>query len=890
MQFQYTAYALPLILAAVISGWVAYYSWRYRGAYGAFALAILSLAIAEWSFTYALEIMGADLPTKLFWGKAEYLGIVVTPLAWMVFAFSYANPSKRLNRWAIAFLAVIATTTFLLILTTEFHGFVWSEIHIDQGADFSVLGVSHGPWFWVHIAYSYILLLIGTVFMLRSILRAQGAYRGQVAALMIAVGAPWIGNILYLSGFSPISLLDPTPFAFTISVVAITWSIFGFRLLALSPIARDNIIDEMHDGVIVIDTRNQIVDINPAALRIIGRPDGNVIGKPAAEVLHPWPELTQKYIDVIEASDEISFGEGPDRRWYELRLSPLYDKRKRFIGRVVTIRNITAPKQAEELQHSFLDDMKALQEIHLALNEIDSLDMLYITMVKLSQQRLGIDRLGLFLINDVTDELEGTYGVDEDGSARDERYYHEPLTSLHWPWEVLNSPNHSKVWENAEIYDNGVVVGTGWKAGATLWNGHRAIGYLACDNFVTKKAIRPYESELITILGSTFGHLIERKRAEASLLESEARYRQIVESASDIIYRTDIHGCFTYINPIGVHLMGLTSEAEMLGRHYLEMVAPNFRHNLKRFYDRQYIAKQKNTYQEFPVLPADGRQVWLGQNVQLIEQAGQVVGFQAVARDITDLVEAKDALALARDQALEASQLKSQLLAKVSHELRTPLGGVLGYAELLRYGAFGALEEKQQEATVQIIDSAHYLTTMVNELLDQAQAESKSIALHISRFNVREMVQLVEANMTIMADKKGLTLRKTIDPNVPEMLHGDQQRLQQILINLVGNAIKFTKTGEVRIHLYCPDDTHWAMQVADTGAGIPQEAQAYIFEPFRQVNNAITRENRGTGLGLSITKQLVELMKGEITLESEVDKGSTFIILLPILKDMEKNV
>ena len=133
-------------------------------------------------------------------------------------------------------------------------------------------------------------------------------------------------------------------------------------------------------------------------------------------------------------------------------------------------------------------------------------------------------------------------------------------------------------------------------------------------------------------------------------------------------------------------------------------------------------------------------------------------------------------------------------------------------------------------------------------------------------------------------------MRKTIEANVPEALLGDRQRLQQILLNLAGNAIKFTKTGEVHLHIFCPNETQWALQVIDTGAGIPKEAQSYIFEPFRQVNNAITRENRGTGLGLSITKQLVEIMGGQISLESEIDKGSTFTIILPILKEAEKNI
>lgn len=885
MQFQYTVYALPLIIASIISGWVALYALRYRAVHGATALVVLAAAIAEWSFAYALEILGADLPTKLLAGKTEYLGIVIVPLAWMVFTYDYTHPNKGLNYRIILFLSAIATTTLLLVLNTEYTGLIWRDIHIDTVGGFSVLNVTHGPWFYVHLVYGYFLLAAGAFFMLRSILRTQGVYRGQAVVLIIAVVVPWIGNILYIVGLSPIDL---TPFAFTITVVALTWGIFGFQLLALSPVARDQIVDNMHDGVIVVDIHNQLVDINPAALQLIGASDENLIGKPVSDVLSAWPELIAKYANVMDAVEEISFGEDSAKQWYELRLSPLHDKRRRLVGRVVTIRNITTSKQSEELKNRFLEDMRALQEIHLILSEIEDLDTLYMKMIALSQQRLGIDRMGLFLLDNKAGELHGTYGVDEDGNSRDERYYFETITPDHWTLEIVDSLNHAKLWNDSLIYDNGVVVGSGWKAAATLWNGYQAIGYLVCDNFLTEKPARPYESELISLLGSTFGHLIERKRSEAKLQESETRYRQIVESASDIIYRTDIHGRFTYINPIGLHLMRMSSEEEIMGRHYLEMVAENFRHGLKRFYDRQYLAKEQNTYREFPAIAADGHEVWLGQNVQLIEEAGQVVGFQAVARDITDLVRTKDALALARDQALEASQLKSQLLAKVSHELRTPLGGILGYAELLRYGAFGDLEEKQLNAATQIIDSAHYLTTMVNELLDQAQAESKSIILHITSFNVDEMLKHVESNLTILANKKGLMLRATIESSVPETLQGDRQRLQQIILNLTGNAIKFTQTGEVRINLFCPDDTHWAIQVVDTGAGIPKEAQSYIFEPFRQVNNSITRGNRGTGLGLSITKQLVEIMGGEIKLESEIDKGSTFTIVLPILRDAEK--
>jgi signal transduction histidine kinase len=197
--------------------------------------------------------------------------------------------------------------------------------------------------------------------------------------------------------------------------------------------------------------------------------------------------------------------------------------------------------------------------------------------------------------------------------------------------------------------------------------------------------------------------------------------------------------------------------------------------------------------------------------------------------------------------------------------------------------ALGALDQAQKDAARQIIDSASYLREMVNELLDEAQIEAKTISLRKEPFSPANMLQRVEATMSVVARNRGLQLTTSMEPDLPETFVGDEQRLQQILLNLVGNAIKFTKAGEIQVKFFCVDHSHWAFQVADTGAGIPQEALSYIFEPFRQVDNAITRENRGTGLGLTICKQLVELMNGEINVESEEGKGSIFTVILPII-------
>jgi signal transduction histidine kinase len=245
-------------------------------------------------------------------------------------------------------------------------------------------------------------------------------------------------------------------------------------------------------------------------------------------------------------------------------------------------------------------------------------------------------------------------------------------------------------------------------------------------------------------------------------------------------------------------------------------------------------------------------------------------------------------LAQARDQAVAASRFKSQLLAKVSHELRTPLGAIMGYTELLQNGVFGPLSQQQQGVTAEVIDSTDYLAKLVNELLDQAQNESGAMRLHIRPVAPADILQYVEAQLGVLAQNKGLLLATEMDEDVPLLLMGDYERLQQIVVNLVGNAIKFTDSGRVRVRLFRPDPAHWAIEVADTGAGIPQEAQIYIFEPFRQVNDSMTRQQGGTGLGLAIVQQLAGLMGGQITLESKIGVGSTFTVVLPLELTAEK--
>ena len=717
MPYHFTLNMLPLVFAAAISGALAVYTWRNRKTAGATPFAIMMFILFEWGISYILELAGANLETKILWELFKFVGVVATPVAWLVFAFEYTGRKTWINPRRLALLSIIPLTSIIILATNKSHGLFRASWSLATEGGYFLLNATNGPWYWIHAVYTYILIMIGLVLIIRALLRWPAQYHGQMIWILFSTLVPLIANIITVFQIIPI-LIDLTPFAFTVTGIGMAYALFRHRLLDIAPIARDIIIEGMKDGMIVTDANRRIVDINHAALQIIGLSgEKQPIGKQLADVLTPWSDLVTKFRDVQEAEDEISIGDGDAKRWYELHISNLNDENDLLIGRIITARDIT-----------------------------------------------------------------------------------------------------------------------------------------------------------------------DRKQAEINLQESEARFRQIVENASDLIYRFDVNGYLTYANPAALRSMGYEKESDVLGTYFLDLTTPEIRHRLKRTYQRQFVSGTKTTYNEFPVKATDGREVWFGQNVQLIYEGDLVVGFQAVARDITAVKQAQDALRIARDQALDASRAKTQLLSKVSHELRTPLGGVLGYAELLQGNTFGDLNQRQQKAVSEIVDSALYLTDMVNELLDEAQLRSSTATLQEKKFSPFKLVQAAVSGLDILAQKKGLSFSVQIDPNLPEEIYGDDRRIRQIIINLIGNAIKFTKEGSVRLNIMRPDEHHWEVAISDTGVGIPKEEQALVFEPFRQLNSSVTRDNKGVGLGLSITKQLVDLMHGRILVESEPGKGTTFFVLLPIIR------
>ena len=256
----------------------------------------------------------------------------------------------------------------------------------------------------------------------------------------------------------------------------------------------------------------------------------------------------------------------------------------------------------------------------------------------------------------------------------------------------------------------------------------------------------------------------------------------------------------------------------------------------------------------------------------------------------TDLGDAIGTVAVFRDFTREAEveQMKNTFVAMVSHELRTPLNAILGFAEMIREAVYGPITARQAGVVERIENSSRRLLSLVSDLLDQAQIEAGRMKIHIAEFQVSDLMDSLRVALDKQAAEKGLTLTTKIEPGMPSVALGDFNRLQQILLNLGGNAVKFTESGGVTVRIYRVDERYWGFDVTDTGPGISAEARGYIFESFRQVEDVVIREHGGIGLGLAIVKSLVELMGGQILLASEVGKGATFTVTFPFEPSKEK--
>lgn len=423
-------------------------------------------------------------------------------------------------------------------------------------------------------------------------------------------------------------------------------------------------------------------------------------------------------------------------------------------------------------------------------------------------------------------------------------------------------------------------------AGGEIWRGElinrRKDGSFYWESQVIAP-VRDTTDNIITHYVAVKDDITKTKQAEAELRNLSSATEQ---TASAIVI-ANLKGHIEYVNPAFTVITGYTLE-DVAGKTL--NIQRSDEHD-KTFYEKLDATILRGIIWKGEIINKrkDGSLYWESQVISPIkDDTGKITHFVYVKEDVTRRKELEQSLAIAHEEALVASDMKTQLLANVSHDMRTPLGAILGYTEMLDAGVFKPLNDEQANATRAIAASSQKLLDFVNNLLSQAQIDTGKIIINETPYTPQKLLENLGGEISL-AKTQGITVETKLAENLPTKILCDPYWLGQIFHNLLSNAIKFTPAGgKINILLAKSGESAWKLDVEDNGVGIPPEAQSYIFESFRQVDGSPTRKaHTGSGLGLSIVNHLVKLMRGEIRLESKVGKGSKFTVLLPLKEKKE---
>lgn len=666
-----------------------------------------------------------------------------------------------------------------------------------------------------------------------------------------------------------------------------------------------SIINNLPFDLWVQDVNGRCVLQTPESIRLWGDVQGKTIEQldVSADVIQRWQEMNARAFEGDTLRGNVSYEIAGTLRNFYYIMSPIHDADTSQLGIMginvdITDRVIaqTALQRSEDYSKTFLERLKDLQDITLELTQIDDFDDFCFRAVELGRSRLNFDRLGLWLIDMNNPAFTvGTFGTHEDGSIRDERGV-RALSSQILPQLVnLFEINDQKVYYKAEtdlLNEYSQPVGTGWSAMAYLSDGKQIIGGVTTDNYFTHEPAHPYQLELLALYGNALGHLCVLKRAKVSLQASEARFRSVFTGANVGIALADREGRFVSVNPAFERLVGY-SAAECTRMTFTEITHPDDREDNLDQFSHMHNGGISYYQLEKRYLRKNGEVVWVRLNVSSFPNKDEAYSM-AIIEDIDARKQAEAEIQLlnakleqrvaertielqsANERLTELDRLKTKFIADVTHELRTPLTVLNTRTYLLQHSP----QEKHAGHLMALKEQLERLTNFVNATLDLSRLELGQDRIAFGAVDLNDVVGQVVSALQPRAEINGLQM--TFQAGAIPSVNGEFNQLAQVVTNLVANAINYTPNGSISVETsFDAQHAEVCLKVKDTGMGISETDIPHLFTRFYRGEKAGQSTIAGTGLGLSIVKEIVDLHKGRIVVESQINLGTSFSVYLP---------
>ncbi len=662
--------------------------------------------------------------------------------------------------------------------------------------------------------------------------------------------------------------------------------------------------ESVTDAVVSNDLEFRIQTWNAAAERIYGWSTQEAIGKQVQEVVQTeWSDQEREQVRRVLLEEGHWQGQVVQRHKDGTRLhilaaiSVFKDQYGEPLGVVGINHNITKRVEAEqallrktEEELAFQDALKSLHDITLELAQIYQLDEFYRRTVEFGLERLGFERLALFLYDAETNMAVGTYGTDSEGNLVDEGHLRFVSRTDGVMGRSLKHSDRFYLEENVRLSGSHVeTLGAGWNAAAILWNGTQSLGWLVADNLLTERPAAKSTLDLLALYALSVGALLAQKQTHAALRESEARVREsqqmlhnLLETMPVRVFWKDRASNYLGANQLYLQDAGVASFDQIVGKIDEDEYATHYRA------DDQAVMESgiPKVEIEEQVILADGSTIWVQTNKSpLRDSSGAIIGLIGTYIDITQRKQTEQVLERALNEQRELVDLKSRFISMASHDFRTPLSVILSSSDLLRMQItreFGADQIEPLQKRFQRIDnSVQQITSLLDDVLTVNQSDTGKVEIHSEPIELESFCTAILQEIQVAASADHVIISAFV--GTATSIRSDGQLLRQILTNLLSNAVKYSPDGgKVLLNVHCePERVEFRVQ--DEGIGIPKDDQARLFEVFHRARNV--GDIRGTGLGMAIVKRAVDALGGSIDFESQVGVGTAFVVNLPATPD-----